>query len=193
MISPQDYKTYLQTQVISFGGTDNFHRENFYKSWVTAPPESNVLDLGCGDGHGIVMLAERGFKEVVGLELSPVKWQRACEQACAVLGDMHSLWLFPDQSFDAVVSSHSLEHCFDPFLALSEMRRVLKDSGTIFLALPFPDLANETAHCASEVLGLKKAQGDVVATFEEHGFAVTEIHLEHSPEKEIWLKLRKAI
>lgn len=42
-------------------------------------------------------------------------------------------------SYDFVLSSHVLEHCANPILALSEWRRLLKDPGTLVLILPHKD------------------------------------------------------
>lgn len=46
------------------------------------------------------------------------------------LGDL------PAQTYDFVLSSHSLEHLANPLRALSEWHRVLKDAGILLLVLP---------------------------------------------------------
>lgn len=43
---------------------------------------------------------------------------------------------FEDNSWDFVLTSHVLEHFFDPIKALKEWRRVVKDGGYICLILP---------------------------------------------------------
>jgi SAM-dependent methyltransferase len=43
---------------------------------------------------------------------------------------------FPDKTFDIVITNHVLEHVPDQQKHLSEMRRVLKDDGLIYLASP---------------------------------------------------------
>ena len=43
---------------------------------------------------------------------------------------------FEDNSFDAVLVSHILEHCFNLGVALKEIRRVLKKDGYLFVFLP---------------------------------------------------------
>ena len=43
---------------------------------------------------------------------------------------------FADHSFDAVISNHSLEHFHDLTGSLSEIGRVLKPSGALFIAVP---------------------------------------------------------
>jgi len=44
---------------------------------------------------------------------------------------------FPDEIFDLVVSQELLEHVRDPFRAMQEMRRVLKEGGVIYCQVPF--------------------------------------------------------
>jgi len=43
---------------------------------------------------------------------------------------------FPDEQFDIVLSSHSIEHMHDPRLAISEMVRVLRRGGLLLLIAP---------------------------------------------------------
>lgn len=52
-----------------------------------------------------------------------------------VVGDIHSIPL-PDNSIDAIICSSVLEHVRDPLRAMSEMRRILKPGGCIFLFVP---------------------------------------------------------
>lgn len=43
---------------------------------------------------------------------------------------------FPDRSFDAVISNHSLEHFHDLGGSLSEIGRILKPTGALYIAVP---------------------------------------------------------
>ena len=52
------------------------------------------------------------------------------------VADGQTLETVPDDSQDFVVASHVIEHMQDPILALKNFLRVLKDGGTIFLAVP---------------------------------------------------------
>jgi SAM-dependent methyltransferase len=52
------------------------------------------------------------------------------------LGEATSLSMFPEQSFDFVLSCHSLEHVANPLKALKEWRRVLRPGGYLVLVLP---------------------------------------------------------
>ncbi len=53
-----------------------------------------------------------------------------------IVGDIHKM-PFADNSLDAIICIAVLEHVENPILAVSEMRRVLKPGGYIFLYVPF--------------------------------------------------------
>lgn len=46
-----------------------------------------------------------------------------------------------DGSFDAAWCRHVLEHSPFPYFTLSEMHRILRDDGPIYLEVPAPDTA----------------------------------------------------
>jgi SAM-dependent methyltransferase len=50
---------------------------------------------------------------------------------------------FKDKSLDYVISSHMIEHIFDPIGALKEWLRVIKRGGFIFSIVPFKDAIPE--------------------------------------------------
>lgn len=58
------------------------------------------------------------------------------EMDCDVIGDLLNIPL-TDGELDGVVLTEVLEHCEDPFKAISEVRRVLKPGGLLFVTSPF--------------------------------------------------------
>jgi SAM-dependent methyltransferase len=165
-------------------------------AFAGAPPSWRVLDCGCGDGVGLETLRSLGFREPVGVELSGVKAARARERGFQVEElDMHDLSLFEDGSFQAVLSSHTLEHAYQPARALAELRRLLVPGGPLKVVLPYPDPGsrNELAHAAKYELGLHRFDGGESATrfFQERGFELEERRFDSAREPEIWLFLKK--
>lgn len=50
--------------------------------------------------------------------------------------DMTDMKIFKDNTFDYVIANHVLEHIQDEAAAISELKRVLKNDGTIILSFP---------------------------------------------------------
>lgn len=90
-----------------------------------------VLDLGCGPRDQADPVLSLGHR-YVGIDYS--------NPNADLLADAHSL-PFRSGSFDFVLSFAVLEHLHNPFLALNEIRRVLKPGGimcgTVSLGEPF--------------------------------------------------------
>ena len=90
------------------------------------PRQAKVLDLGCGDGDLLVMLAERKAVIGRGVELSEIGVRRCVARGLSVrqgnidegLGD------YPTGSFDYVILSQTLPYVDNPRVTLCEMLRV---------------------------------------------------------------------
>jgi len=92
------------------------------------PAKARVLDLGCGNGSFDVS----GVRAMVtGLDLE----QGSSPPARFVRGDASTL-PFAARTFDAVVSNHSLEHVVDLAGCLAEISRVLRPTGSLYVAVP---------------------------------------------------------
>lgn len=107
-----------------------------------APLESitTVLDIGIGKGQLARWFVQRG-KRVTGTGLALESYGADLKR----LSNDHQIEVvdcpadsmpFPDGSFDAVVMSHILEHVPNVAAALTEVRRVLRPGGWLFLFVP---------------------------------------------------------
>jgi methionine biosynthesis protein MetW len=87
---------------------------------------ARVLDLGCGDGGLLQWLADNKGVEARGLELSGAKVQQAIARGVSVFqGDIdQGLADYPDQAFDYVILSQTLQETRHPRRVLREMLRV---------------------------------------------------------------------
>lgn len=89
-------------------------------------PKSTVLDLGCGDGELLSWLKEHKEAEGRGVELTAARVQKAIAGGASVYqGDLESaLDDYPDQAFDYVILSQTLQETRYPQRVLKGMLRV---------------------------------------------------------------------
>ncbi len=99
-----------------------------------------LLDMGCGTGWAIKYAAGlvNGNGEFYGVDLSPKMIEKATTNA-AGLKNIHFVQAntealpFEDNFFDTIICSNSFHHYFNPKKVLSEVRRVLKPGGRIYI------------------------------------------------------------
>lgn len=103
---------------------------------------AKCLDAGCGGGRGSIFMAQNGAKEVNGVDLSPVNVEsskkRALQKDFKNLSFQHGSLMeipFPDETFDIVWCNGVLHHTVDPDKGLTEITRVLKKGGHLWLYL----------------------------------------------------------
>ena len=89
-------------------------------------PKSRVLDLGCGEGELLEWLAANKDVDARGMEKSATKVMRAIARGVSVFqGDINEgLADYPDQAFDYVILSQTLQQTERPREVLREMLRV---------------------------------------------------------------------
>jgi len=96
-------------------------------------PQSKVLDLGCGPRDQAIVFKHLEC-QYVGIDYSNPK--------ADMLADAHAL-PFQSTIFDCVFSYAVLEHLHNPFIAINEIARVIKDGGvyvgTVSQGEPFHD------------------------------------------------------
>ena len=92
------------------------------------PNNTRVLDVGCGDGSLMILLEREKNIETRGLELNQDKVQQCIHKGLPVIqGNAETeLHQFPNQSFDYVILSQTLQAFLDPENVISELLRVGK-------------------------------------------------------------------
>jgi SAM-dependent methyltransferase len=102
-------------------------------------PGARVLDVGCGQGVALEIFRDAGL-DPLGITLGPDA--EVCRAKGLNVREMDFAFLdFPDASFDLVWCRHAIEHSVFPFFTLSELHRVLKPGGALYLEVPAPDTA----------------------------------------------------
>jgi methionine biosynthesis protein MetW len=96
--------------------------------YQTVEPGSRVLDLGCGTGDLMYLLAKEKGAKVQGIELDESAIYTCVEKALSVFhGDIDSgLSEYPDQSFDYVILNQSMQQVKRADFVITEALRVGK-------------------------------------------------------------------
>lgn len=90
--------------------------------------DAAILDLGCGNGGNKKYLESLGFKKVVSVDYYSAEAE--------YLVDVHRM-PFASESFDLILTTQTLEHFYNPYIAFSEMNRVLKKDGILLASGSF--------------------------------------------------------
>jgi methionine biosynthesis protein MetW len=101
-------------------------REDFRAILGLVRPAARVLDVGCGAGELLELLARETAADGRGLEISPAGVSACLARGLAVMqGDAdRDLFDFPTAAFDYVILSQTLQAVNDPRAVLGELLRI---------------------------------------------------------------------
>jgi len=95
-----------------------------------------LLDIGCNIGLSLVVAQERGWAPL-GIELSLEAAQYGREKfGIEIIETPLEEAGLSEGEFDAVVMYHTLEHVLHPLQMLSDVARVLKPGGVLYISVP---------------------------------------------------------
>src|SRR4051794_25080660 len=98
--------------------------------------QGTLLDVGCGAGRYLDLMRALGWSRVVGVDISAEAIAKARSLGLeAYAGDLQEIG-FPDNTFDAISASHTLEHVRDPLALLREIARVAKPGARVAIVVP---------------------------------------------------------
>jgi ubiquinone/menaquinone biosynthesis C-methylase UbiE len=148
-------------------------------SLLDVAPTDGVLDIGCGVGRAIELVAARvPDGHVSGIDLSHAMVRAAARRNARAIrmdraevqrGDVADL-PYADHAFDQVLSIHTLYFWTDPERAIAEIARVLKPGGRLALTLsPGKVGAPDDAGYRTMV------DGYVLPSMARHGFATARV------------------
>ncbi len=112
-----------------------------YAERLALPAEARVLEVGCGTGATLRMLARRpGFSGLAyGVDQSAhfieaangfAREENLSDHVVFQVGDAHRLD-FPPATFDVVIAHTLISHATEPAGVLAEMARVVRPGGTV--------------------------------------------------------------
>ena len=107
---------------------DVFGRRDYAIISELIEPATRVLDLGCGEGELLAWLRDHKNVDGRGVELTGASVQKAIARGVSVYqGDLESgLDDYPEQAFDYVILSQTLQQTRDPLKVLKGMLRIGK-------------------------------------------------------------------
>lgn len=147
----------------------------------------NLLDVGCGNGRALQMAIEHGAKHVSGADISDnmiAQAQKNLSQGDFYNTPMQDLSCWQDDTFTHIISIEALYYLEQPIEGVKELRRVLRHSGKIAIAIDYYKESKGT-HSWSDALGfeltLLSAQ-EWVDLFKSAGFDNVEASRIHRTE-----------
>jgi len=98
--------------------------------------DSKVLDIGCSGGVLIQELANKGLKNLVGIDADQSAVLLARNRGLNVMLVDAIKTNFEDENFDMIIAADVLEHIENDNQALKEWDRILKKGGKIIILVP---------------------------------------------------------
>jgi SAM-dependent methyltransferase len=108
---------------------------DFSAMYLSVRRGTKLLEIGCGSGRQLEFLRQLGW-QAEGLDLDPAAVKAASARGLTVHAGSLKKQNFPDGSFEAIVSSHVIEHVHDPVGLLRECGRILKPGGRLVVVTP---------------------------------------------------------
>jgi ubiquinone/menaquinone biosynthesis C-methylase UbiE len=153
------------------------------------PPGVRVVDLGAGPGFDTVLLGERGLRAVgIDFSMGMLRAGRREFAAGRIQGDARRIPL-ATASVDGVWAKASLLHLQrdDVAVALTDVRRILRPGGMLFVSLKAGDgEATETDRYGLPRFFHYWTDGALDAALDAHGFAVLRRTTDQG-ERDEWL------
>jgi len=144
VIYPSTYYSYALSETLSplmLWGKSVLDRLKFGAILrARAEPPASFLDIGCGDGHYLDLMARRGLKpeRIFGIELGASQKLRS-KRFRIFDGRVEDCDFLAPRSLDLVTMFHVIEHVADPVLVLGRICDWLSPDGVLALETPNTD------------------------------------------------------
>src|SRR3989344_2183165 len=138
----QFYTNVLRAGTVEIGQRIDRRKESeLILAW--AERGGKILEIGSNLWYFTGLVAKETGSHVVGIDTNTsrllykiARLRNKGKPTSFVQGDQNTGLAFRDGSFDQVIMSHVIEHFEDPSALVNEIKRVLKEGGTIIVSVP---------------------------------------------------------
>ncbi len=132
-----DFDTFLKSNSVAETSFGKHGRYSLVAEVLNAKPVEKLLELGCGWGENCAHMLHYAT-EVTGVDIVLPKWAKNGIKPNLTLieANANEQLPFAAASFDAIIGMMVVEHLFDPFKVIAELRRLIKPDGVVILNLP---------------------------------------------------------
>ena len=134
-----EYLLFNKKNIIGILASLGYMLPDYYK-WLKKTRvnfNSEILDVGCGNGDLLFKIRKLGFKKLMGID--PFVENDIIDNEVSIFKktvfDLNS-------QYDLVMSHHSFEHMDDPQSHLIQLAKLVKDNGVLLIRTPVTD-----SHC----------------------------------------------
>lgn len=103
---------------------------------VQPPANARILEIGCGTGHNLAMLAEFGSVEALELDDEARSMAETRLRAKVMSAPLPELAGVPERAYDMIGAFDVIEHIADDTAALASIARRLKPGGKFVITVP---------------------------------------------------------
>lgn len=125
---------YLSMQ-LDYARIDSVLDRDFFQRYIK--PTDNVAEFGMGGG---LLLDKLICKRKIGIEINEVARDYAKQLGIESVSNLSEL---ANGSQDVIISTHALEHCFNPFEIICGLREKLVDGGKAVFVVPHDSIHDE--------------------------------------------------
>ena len=130
------YANYTKDEPSSFEGLSQSHLDCLLMIEKFCPSKGALLDIGSGNGNLISLAQKRGWISTgYDVDCETVRKISAKINVKMYCGKFEELNL-EENSYDVITMLHVIEHLKNPIVYLDVIKKVLKQNGILFIALP---------------------------------------------------------
>jgi 2-polyprenyl-3-methyl-5-hydroxy-6-metoxy-1,4-benzoquinol methylase len=114
-------------------------QEKYLTHFTNINLSDRILEIGCGDGKFLEFLKQKGYENVIGIDISDEQVNLAKEKGLnAVRADVFEFLSKNENTFDAIVAIDTVEHFTksEVLLLFQSIEKSLKENGLLLLQTP---------------------------------------------------------